>query len=366
MVVDVHGHTLLPAQAYEYQAKLIARRAGFKAPRIADELLAARLEEHVALLDEAGTQVQFISPRPYTMMHSLIGPGVVRAWITFVNDLIHRQCSLRPERFRGVAGLPQLRVHDLTPAVEELERCVTELGFVGCLLNPDPMEGEGPPPPGLGEPYWYPLYAKLCDLDVPAMIHSAACGSPRESYSLHFINEESIAVLGLLESAVFDEFPDLKIVVAHGGGAIPYQLGRFRARGLRRGGEDLARRLALLNYDTCVYSEAGLELLFKVVGPARCLYGTERPGTGSPVDPATGRSLDDLLPVISSLEVLSAADRELVLEANARRLYGRAFPDADAAGADAAGADAVRPAADGTATVDGAGVAGGVRGADRG
>lgn len=325
MIVDAHGHTVAPPEVYEYQAKMIARRAPFGPPKIPDERLAETLDGHVALLDEVGTDIQFISPRPYTMMHSLINARVVRAWTTFVNDVIHRQCSLRPDRFRGVAGLPQFRAETLQPAIEELERCVTELGFVGCLLNPDPMEGEGDPP-GLGEEYWYPLYEKLCELDVPALVHSAACSSPRESYSLHFINEESIAVLGLLGSRVLSEFPSLKVVIAHGGGAIPYQIGRFRSPGLRRGDpEDFADRLRRLNFDTCVYSETGLELLFKVVGAANCLFGTERPGSGRGVDPQTKRPLDDLRPVIEGLDVLSSEERVLVFEGNARRLYGRAF-----------------------------------------
>ena len=329
MIVDVHGHTSAPPEVYEYQAKLIARRASFRAPTVPDDRLKEVLDGHVGLLDEAGTDVQFISPRPYTMMHSLFNAGVVRAWTVFVNDVIHRQVALHPDRFRGVAGLPQFRAESLGPAIEELERCVTELGFVGCLLNPDPLEGEGDPP-GLGDEYWYPLYEALCRLDVPAMIHAASCGSPRESYSLHFINEESIAVLGLVTSRVFEDFPALKVVVAHGGGAIPYQLGRFRSPGLRRGDpEDFADNLRRLHMDTCVYSADGLELLFKVVGAANCVFGTERPGTGRGVDPATGRALDDLRPVIEALEVLSEDDRRLVFEDNARRLYPRAFTGAD-------------------------------------
>jgi 4-oxalmesaconate hydratase len=216
-------------------------------------------------------------------------------------------------------------VTDLGPAVEELERCVAELGFVGCVLNPDPMEGEAPPPPGLGDEYWYPLYDRLCALDVPALIHSASCGSPRESYSLHFINEESIAVLGLLNSRVFTDFPTLKVVVAHGGGAIPYQLGRFRAGGVKTGKQDFAERLRLLNFDTCVYSQAGLDLLFTVVGADNCLFGSERPGTGAAVDPSTGLSLDDLKPLVDASAALTDEGRGKVFEGNARRLYSRAF-----------------------------------------
>jgi 4-oxalmesaconate hydratase len=322
VIIDVHGHTSAPPEVYEYQAKLIARREPFGAPSIVDDRVSDALDRHVALLDEAGTDLQLISPRPYTAMHSMFNPRVVRSWTIFVNDFIARQVQMRPSRFRGIAGLPQFRDEPLGPSIEELDRCVRDLGFVGCLLNPDPFEGEGDPP-GLGDEYWYPLYEKLCELDVPAMVHSAACSSPRESYSLHFINEESIAVLGLLQSEVFQVFPSLKVVVAHGGGAIPYQIGRFRSPGLRRGDpEDFADKLRRLHFDTCVYSEEGLELLFRVVGPANCLFGTERPGSGRGIDPSTGRALDDLKPVIEGLDVLSDDDRELVFEANARALYG--------------------------------------------
>jgi 4-oxalmesaconate hydratase len=330
MIVDIHGHIVAPAEMWEYQAKLIARRSPMKGPTIPDELLAAKLKEHLTALDEVGTDIQFVSPRPYTMMHSLFNARVVRTWTVYVNDVIHRQVGLAPNRLRAVAGLPQFRDTDLRPVIDELERCVLELGFVGCLLNPDPMEGEvGPPPPGLGDEYWYPLYQKLSELGVPAMIHSASCSSPRESYSLHFINEESIAVLGLLNSRVFTDFPDLKIIVAHGGGAIPYQLGRFRANTLRSGsgGGDIADRMRKLHYDTCLYSAEGLELLFKVVGPANCLFGTERPGTGAVVDPKTGLRLDDLKPVIDGIGLLTGDDRRRIYETNARELFAGALPE---------------------------------------
>jgi 4-oxalmesaconate hydratase len=324
MIVDAHGHVVAPAEMYEYQAKLFARRSAFRGPELADELIAAKVKKHLRLLDAVGTDVQFVSPRPYTMMHSLFSAPVVRAWTTYVNDVIHRQVDMSGGRLRAVAGLPQFRSTSLDPALDELQRCA-ELGFVGCILNPDPMEGEGPPPPGLGDEYWYPLYAKLVELGLPALIHSSSCSSPRESYSLHFINEESIAVMGLLTSRVFDDFPDLKVVIAHGGGAIPYQVGRFRAGSLKAGKEDFVDRLRRLNYDTCVYSAEGLELLFKVVGPDNCLFGTETPGTGSAVDPRTGRSLDDLKPIVDSLSVLSDDDRAKVYEQNVRRLYPHAF-----------------------------------------
>jgi 4-oxalmesaconate hydratase len=233
-----------------------------------------------------------------------------------------------PDRLRGVAGLPQYRDASPENCLEELERTVNELGFVGCLLNPDPTEGDATPPPGLGDPFWYPLYKRMVALDVPALIHSASSCCPRESYTLKFINEESIAIISLLESRVFEDFPKLRIVVAHGGGAIPYQMGRFRAWTLRRKEpETFDQKLRKLYFDTCNYSKDSLELLFRTVGVDRCLFGTESPGTGSVHNPETGFDFDDLKPLIEQIDWLSDDDRHAIFEGNARKVYPRAFMD---------------------------------------
>jgi len=327
LIIDAHGHLVAPPELYEWQSKLFARRSPVKGKPLSDDLLGESLRKHLKLLDNIGTGIQFISPRPYTMAHSLFSAKIVRSWTTFVNDNIHRQVQLSEGRLRAVAGLPQFRTTSLDPSVDELVRCA-EFGFVGCLLNPDPMEGDGPPPPGLGDPYWYPLYEKAVELDFPILVHSASCTPDRESYSLHFINEESIAVMSLLGSKVFDDFPALKIVIAHGGGAIPYQAGRFRAGALKSGKEDFLSKLKKLYYDTVLYSPEGLELLFKVIGTDNVVFGSETPGTGAVVDPATGRSLDDLKPVIDSLTTITDEDRRKIYEDNVRRLYPKAFSQA--------------------------------------
>ncbi|HEY3118770.1 MAG TPA: amidohydrolase family protein, partial [Chloroflexota bacterium] len=167
---------------------------------------------------------------------------------------------------------------------------------------------------------------KLVELDVPAMIHPAQFVG-REPYTLHFINEESIAIISLLESRVFLDFPTLKIIISHGGGSIPYQMGRFRAFYDRPGRRELdaierfEESIHRVYFDTCLYSKEALELLIKVVGPDNCLFGTERPGTGSAIDPATGRSMDDIKPLIDSIEGLSDAHRAKIYEGNARKLF---------------------------------------------
>jgi predicted TIM-barrel fold metal-dependent hydrolase len=190
------------------------------------------------------------------------------------------------------------------------------------LLNPDPYENSGTEAPTLGDRYWYPIYEKLCELDVPAHIHGTGSRSERSPYSVHFINEESIAVFGLVNSNVFNDFPNLKIVVSHGGGAIPYQLGRFEAPSLRRGtGARFSDGMRKLYYDTVLYTEDALRLLIKTVGVDRCLFGTECPGVGSSVDPATGRSMDNVKPMIENIEWLSAADRKKIFEDNAKAVF---------------------------------------------
>jgi len=198
---------------------------------------------------------------------------------------------------------------------------VKGFGFVGCLLNPDPSEASNYDVPALGDEYWYPLYEKLVELDVPGYIHGAGCRSIRHSYSTHFINEETIAVVSLASSRVFKDFPKLKIVCSHGGGAVPYHAGRFQAPSLRRGGETFYDGMRKLYYDTVLYTALGLELLIKTVGADRCLFGTERPGVGTAKDPKTGRWMDDVKGYIDGFAWLSAADRKLIFEDNAKKLF---------------------------------------------
>jgi 4-oxalmesaconate hydratase len=324
MIIDSHAHVVMPDSSYRYMAGLVASRANpvdpAKVP--ADEVLKPFTQKHIDNMDKVGTDVQFISPRPYAQLHSIKPAKVTELWTRYVNDLIAAQVRLFPTRLRGVAGLPQYRDTSPVNCFPELERTVKELGFVGCLLNPDPTEGDGPPPPGLGDEFWWPLYEKLCELDVPALIHSASSCAPREQYTLKFINEESIAVISLLDSKTFDRFPDLKIVVSHSGGAIPFHMGRFRSWHVRRKRpgtfDDLMRKL---HFDTCNYSEEALEFLCKVVGPDRVLFGTERPGTGSAFNAAWGRDFDDLKPVIEKLPGLTDEDRKNIFECNCTRLY---------------------------------------------
>lgn len=324
MIIDSHAHVVIPPESFRYMAELVASRANpASKPKLSDESVREAGQSIIDIMDRVGSDIQFLSPRPYMQMHSLKPAKVSDLWTSHMNDLVFRTTEMFPTRFRSVAGLPQYRDTSPVNCIPELEFRVKEQGFIGCLLNPDPTEGDGAPPPGLGDEFWYPLYEKLCELDVPALIHSAGSCQPRESYTLKFINEESIAITSLMDSRVFEHFPNLKLIVPHGGGAIPYHMGRFRAWSVRSGGEYFDDRLRRLHFDTTTYDKDALELLFKVVGADRVLFATEKPGTGSAVDPKTGRDFDDLKPVIEELRQLSDEDRRNVFECNCTRLYSR-------------------------------------------
>jgi 4-oxalmesaconate hydratase len=329
VIIDAHAHLVAPEVFYAYRAQLLGHGGYHKdGHKVTDDMLAEAAARNIEIMDGVGTDVQFISPRPFQQMHSAEPPRIVHTWIAANNDLIARSVELHPDRLAGVAGLPLCAGAPVESCFAELERAVEDLGMVGVLVNPDPYEGTGYTPP-LGDRFWYPLYEKLVEYDVPALIHSAGCRNGRETYSDHFITEESIAVMSLMRSTVLQDFPDLKLIISHGGGSVPYQIGRWQAARLSRGlgdgpdAEPFEVSLRRLWFDTVLYNKATLELLFTIVGPGRCLFGTERPGSGTVVDPATGRSFDDLKPVIESIGSLTDKDREAIFEDNARTVFSR-------------------------------------------
>lgn len=329
-IIDCHAHMAVPTQLPAYKAGLLSHRGAHGRGKVGasdDDIRAAfaRVEMapkgHLECLDDAGVDMQVISPRPYQMMHSEKPAKLVHWYMEEVNDLIARQCALHPGRFVPMAGLPQTAGDPIEEALPELERCVTKMGFRGCLINPDPYENSGEKAPPMGDRYWYPLYEKMCELDVVGHIHSASSRLvEREPYSLHFINEETTAVYGLIKSTVLDDFPDLKIVVSHGGGAIPYQVGRFDSSSVRRPPRFLDR-LRRLYFDTVLYSREAIELLIKVVGPEHCVFGAEMPGVGSAINPETGETFDTIIPFIRDCDFITEDEKTAILGGNAMKLF---------------------------------------------
>jgi 4-oxalmesaconate hydratase len=328
MIIDIHAHFTAPEKLCAYKSNILASRARNRGTvKLSDDEILAALNmpvhggnSHLQQLDDVGTDVQVISPRPYQLMHSEKPETIVHNFTASCNNLTAAQCRLFPDKFVGMASLPQNWGVDPANCLEEMERC-HELGFKGYLLNPDPSEGLDPPP-GLGEEYWYPIFEKLVEYDAPALIHAAGCRSHRFDYTLNFIIEESVAIINLLQSKVFEDFPKLKLIICHGGGAIPYQIGRFRAGRIKRGSEvSFEESFRKLYFDTALYTPDAQEMLFRWATPDRCMFGTERPGAGTAKDPKTGTWMDDTAPMINGIASLSDEDKKKIFEDNARDVF---------------------------------------------
>ena len=331
MIIDCHGHyTTSPAELQKYRDAQIAglKDAALPAPsdklNISDDQIRGSLEgAQLKLQRERGTDLTIFSPRASAMAHHIGNESTSLNWTRVCNDLIHRVCDLYPENFVGVCQLPQSPGVPPAHSAAELTRCVEELGFIGCNLNPDPSGGHWNSPP-LTDRHWYPLYEKMVELDVPAMVHvSSSCNPNFHATGAHYINADTTAFMQFLTSDLFKDFPTLRFIIPHGGGAVPYHWGRYR--GLA---QDLKRppleELLLKNvfFDTCVYHLPGIELLTKVVPIDNILFGSEMVGAVRGVDSRTGHYYDDTKRYIDALP-LSAGDKKKVFEDNARRVYPR-------------------------------------------
>ena len=330
MIIDCHCHyTTEPPAHHAFREAQInhlseANEPAPTYPTISDDEIRAAIEQHqLRLMNERGIDITLFSPRAAGMGHHIGTEETSRAWTHASNNLIARVVELFPDRFVGVCQLPQSQGVPIRNSVQELERCVLELGFVGCNLNPDPSGGHWASP-ALTDRAWYPLYEKMVELDVPAMIHvSGSCNACFHTTGAHYINADTTAFMQLLQGDLFRDFPQLRFVIPHGGGAVPYHWGRYRGLADMLKKPDLRRHLMRnVFFDTCVYHQPGINLLLEVVDIENVLFGSEMVGAVRGTDPQTGFPFDDTRRYIDA-SALSDAQRQQVCESNARRVYPR-------------------------------------------
>jgi 4-oxalmesaconate hydratase len=329
MIIDCHGHyTTAPAAHTEWRR---AQKSAFEDgvapppyPDISDDDIRASVEgSQLKLMDERGIDLTIFSPRASAMEHHFGDEAVSARWAQVSNDLIARVVRLYPDRFAGVGQLPQSPGVPVERSVAELRRCVLELGFVGCNLNPDPSGGHWTAPP-LTDRSWYPFYEAMCELDVPAMVHVSAVTNPVfHATGSHYLNADTTAFMQLLQADLFKDFPDLRLVIPHGGGAVPYHWGRFRGLADMLGRPPLAESvMGNVCFDTCVYHQPGIDLLFTVIETDSILFGSEMIGAVRGIDPTTGHHFDDTRRYVDAVG-LAPGDQAKVYELNARRVYPR-------------------------------------------
>ncbi|WP_425408446.1 amidohydrolase family protein [Hyphococcus sp.] len=330
MIIDCHGHqTLVPKAHTDFRAAQKSRIEDTSLPRpplpgMADDEIAEIIENNqLKLLKERGGDMTLFSPRASAMEPHVGDRETAIDWSRACNDLIHKVTELFPDSFIGVGMLPQRPDAPLDDAIEELERVVTELDFVGVNLNPDPSGGHWTAPP-LTDKYWYPIYEKIVELEVPAMIHvSGSCNPAFHATGSYYIAADTNAFMQFIQGNLFKDFPDLKLIIPHGGGAVPYHWGRYR------GLADMLKQPSLdghvmknVYFDTCVYHQPGIDLLFDVIDVDNILFGSEMIGAVRGIDPQTGQYFDDTKRYVDNLDI-SDADKQKVFEGNARRVYPR-------------------------------------------
>jgi len=330
LIIDCHGHyTTAPGAHQAFRDRQIARIENPALPppvsaQISDDEIRETIETHqLKLQRQRGADITVFSPRASAMAHHIGDESVSQTWTRACNDLIKRVTDLFPDNFVGVCQLPQSPGVPIEHSIAELRRCVTELGFIGCNLNPDPSGGHWTAPP-LTDRHWYPFYEAMVELDVPAMIHvSGSCNANFHATGAHYINADTTAFMQFVEGDLFRDFPSLRFIIPHGGGAVPYHWGRYR------GLADMLKRPNLREhvmrnvfFDTCVYHQPGIDLLVRVIDLQNILFGSEMVGAVRGIDPETGHYFDDTKRYIDALP-LNAADKRQIFELNARRVYPR-------------------------------------------
>lgn len=331
LVIDCHGHytTAPPALAAWRERQINGINHPSQMPKVAelkitdDEIRETIEQNQLKLMDERGSDITLFSPRASFMAHHIGDYQISATWASICNELCYRVSTLYPDRFVPSAMLPQSPGVATDTCLAEMERCVKDYGAVGINLNPDPSGGHWTSPP-LTDKYWYPIYEKMVEYDIPAMVHvSTSCNHAFHTTGAHYLNADTTAFMQCLTGDLFEHFPTLKFLIPHGGGAVPYHWGRFR--GLAMMQKKPALEGLLLNnifFDTCVYHQPGIDLLLDVIPNKNILFASEMIGAVRTIDPNTGHYFDDTKRYIEASD-LSQEQKDNIYEKNARYVFPR-------------------------------------------
>jgi aminocarboxymuconate-semialdehyde decarboxylase len=197
-------------------------------------------------------------------------------WVRLLNEAVAESVS---DRARRLSGHATLHLADADAAAEELRRAVRELGMRSAMIPASLPSGR------LCEPRYDSLWAAAVELDVPVVLHPAT-NAPANDLLAEYptLNalfarqiDSTLTTAELVVAGVFDRFPALRLVVVHGGGFLPFQVGRFD-RDMKSGGDsrrlpsDVARSLY---YDTVLMSAAAVRFLLDYAGPGQVLIGSD-------------------------------------------------------------------------------------------
>ena len=300
-VIDTHAHVVLretEGAAGKYGPEILfdgdipIYRIGNYSLRDVNYIGTAFTDPKIRLerMDEAKIDVQILTPNPLTYFH-YIEAGKAISFSKIHNNSLAKMIQFAPKRLLGMANLP---IQDPIAARDELYRCVEELNLYGASIGTSSLRQ-------LDDPCYDILYEAFELLGVPLFIHPSPSGIDRplieaslKKYELDimvgFSFQETIAVSNLIFGGVLERHPKLKICISHGGGMLPFVAGRLSKASRKRSWVPMKLRadgafeeeIRKLWYDSHVHSRHSLDLLEKIVGNDRIVYGTNFAGWDQP------------------------------------------------------------------------------------
>jgi aminocarboxymuconate-semialdehyde decarboxylase len=236
-------------------------------------------EAKLESMDRKGIEVAAVSPAP-PMFYYWAGVDLAVEVAALVNDGVADMVAAKPDRLRGMATVP---MQHADAAVAELERVVRDYGFRAIEIGTS-IEGLQ-----LIETRFRPLLRRAAELDVFVFAHPYYVGSKAGLENYYLTNllgnplDTTIMVANLMFSGLLDELPQLRFLLAHGGGFTPYQIGRLahghkvRPETQTQTRSDPHALLRRFWFDSLVFEPKALRYLIDVVGADRVVIGTDSP-----------------------------------------------------------------------------------------
>ena len=236
-------------------------------------------EAKLEAMDRKGIEISVISPGPQVFFYNLKDEHGVEA-ARLVNDGIAAMVAAKPARLRGMATLPMQHPE---AAIAEMERVAREYRFKGIELATLAPAGE------LADPKYRPLLRRAQELKLTVFAHPNNIGASGRLDCYYLTNlignplETTIMVANLMFSGALDQLPGLKLLLAHGGGFAPYQVGRFvhghkvRPETRANTASSAKEMLRRFHFDTLTHDAQALRYLVELVGAERIVLGTDSP-----------------------------------------------------------------------------------------
>ena len=330
MIVDSHQHFVRLARHSDVEGFRDAQLAGNNPdslPQLSDADVTKNLQAVLGLMTTRKIDMAFASPRAKAMATHDGTAEQNAIWADLNNSLVLRSCHLNPGKFAPVGMLGQHPTCPSDKIAMQMERWAGE-GFVAFNFDPDGTGGMWTNQPFTGK-HNYPVFAAAEALDVPLVMHGSESINKNFPHTAvqYLIADITGFVQLMMAKELFKDFPKLRFLIPHGGGALPCQMARWRAisKFYSWPGPDAVLASGNVFVDTCVYSHLNMKTLFEQVPLDNILFGSECDGAfPGIVNDETGDHVDNTRRYVDDNATLTSAQKEQVFSGNAKRVYPKA------------------------------------------